>query len=803
VLYLQLLISDKPTQKMKAKTFSRIGWIAALILLISCNSTPPEGSVKGPKEAVAFRVKTFGLDEVKLLDGPFKHAMELDGKVLLNYEPDRLIAKFYTEAGLTPKAEHYHGWEDGTIAGHSLGHYLSACALMYKSTGDQRFLERVNYIVDELAIVQEANKNGFIGAFPDGRRIMEEEVAKGNIRSQGFDLNGIWVPWYTIHKNMAGLRDAYQLCGNRKALDVERKLGDWTGMITSGLNDEQLQLMLRCEHGGMLEVLADLSADTGEKKYMDYAMHFYHKAILDSLTAGIDILPGKHGNTNIPKLIGLARRYELTGDTANRKASEFFWERVVNHHSYVTGGHGNNEYFGKPDQLRNRLSQGTTETCNVYNMLKLTGHLFQWNAAPAEADFYERALFNHILSSQHPENGRVIYNLALKMGGYKEYQEYEDFTCCVGTGMENHAKYGENIYYANDQELFVAQFIASELNWGARGIKLTQTTGYPVEQGSTLTFECSEPVKLNLQIRYPYWALSGIDVKVNGKKVRVTGQPSGFIGIYRTWKTGDQVEISIPFSLRLETMPDDTNRIAILYGPLVLAGQLGPVDNPEASSPMFVPVILSESRNPSDWLTPVPGKANAFVMNGVGKPNDVELIPFHAIHDIRHSIYWDLFTKESWDKKQEEYKDEQARKAAVEARTVDFVQPGEMQPERDHNFKGERTTPGEFQDRKNREARNGWFSFDMKVQPDQPNILHVEYWGGFPGSKTFNILVNEEVIGTENISNIRDGQWIDIEYPIPESLTRGKSRVTVKFNAFYGHMAGPVFGVRTLRKPAL
>ncbi|MDD4644358.1 MAG: glycoside hydrolase family 127 protein [Bacteroidales bacterium] len=779
---------------------SLICLITGAWMLVSCSSTPPVGSVQGTKEAVPFRVKKFRLDEVKLLDGPFKHAMELDKKVLLDYQPDRMLSKFYKEAGLTPKAEHYHGWEDGTIAGHTLGHYLSACALMYQSTGDKRFLERVNYIVDELAIVQDANKNGFIGAFPDGKRIMEEEVAKGDIRSQGFDLNGIWVPWYTIHKDMAGLRDAYQLCGNQKALEVERKLGDWTGMIISGLSDGQMQVMMRCEQGGIMEVLADLSADTGDKKYLDYAKKFHHKVILDSLAAGIDILPGKHANTNIPKLIGMARRYELTGDTVNRKAAEFFWNRVVNHHSYVTGGNGNNEYLGKPDQLRNRLSQGTTETCNVYNMLKLTEHLFEWNADPAEADFYERALFNHILSSQHPEDGRVVYNLALKMGGYKEYQIYEDFTCCVGTGMENHAKYGENIYYSNDQELFVTQFIASELNWAEKGLKLTQKTQYPDKQSTLLDFACKEPIKLNLQIRYPYWAKNGMIVKVNGREVKVKSQPSSFVSVYRTWKDGDRVEVSFPFSLRLEPMPDDSSRVAIMYGPLVLAGDLGAIDNPEAASPMFVPVIMSESRNPSDWLKPVDGKVNTFMMNGVGKPKDVELKPFYAIHDVRYSIYWDLFTQAAWDKRQEDYQNELARKTVIESRTIDFVQPGEMQPERNHNFQGEKTTPGEFQDRKNREARSGWFSFDMKVSSDHENILMVEYWGGFPGAKTFNILVNNEVIATENITNIKDGQWIDIEYPVKHNLTEGKSKITVKFEAFKGHMAGPVFGVRTLKK---
>jgi hypothetical protein len=355
--------------------------------------------------------------------------------------------------------------------------------------------------------------------------------------------------------------------------------------------------------------------------------------------------------------------------------------------------------------------------------------------------------------------------------------------------MENHAKYGENIYYANDQEIFVSQFIASELNWKDKSVKLTQRTNYPVEQGTTLSFECKEPVKMNLLVRYPWWATGGMEIKVNGRKVATENKPSSFVSIYRNWKTGDKVEVKFPFSLRTEPMPDDSSRIAIFYGPLVLAGELGALDNPEAASPMFVPVIMSESRNPADWLVPVAGKPNTFRMNGVGKPKDVELKPFYDTHDIRYTIFWDLFTQATWDQRQTDYQKELARKAAVEARTIDFVQPGEMQPERDHNFKGEKTTPGEFQDRKNRESRSGWFSFDMKVTPDAPVVLLVEYWGGFPGNKTFNILVNDQVIGTENISNIRDGQWIDIEYPVPSSYTLGKSKITVKFSAYYGHMA--------------
>ena len=753
----------------------------------------------GP-EIVTFRVLPFKLKEVKLLDGPFKHATELNVKSLLNYEPDRLLAKFRIEAGLKPKAEHYHGWEDNTIAGHSLGHYLSACAMMYQTTGDQRFLDRVNYIVDELDTCQKADGEGYIGAFPDGKHILEEEVAKGDIRSKGFDLNGIWAPYYTQHKVLAGLHDAHHLCGNQKALDIQKRFADWLEGIITNLSDEQVQKMLHCEHGGINEALANLYADTGDKKYLKMSRVFYHKEILEPLANGEDILPGKHANTQIPKIIGLARLYELTGHEKDRKTAEFFWDRVVNHHSYVTGGNGNHEYFGEPDKLRHRLSEGTTETCNVYNMLKLSRHLFMWKACPRVADFYERALFNHILSSQHPGNGRVIYNLSLEMGGYKVYQDPYWFTCCVGTGMENHSKYSRNIFFHNSEELFIFQYIASELNWDNKGLKLRQVTRYPEEQGTTLEFECKTPVTLTLHIRYPYWTEKGIQIFVNGRKKRIKTKPGSFISIRRKWKTGDKVEVKILFSLRLEAMPDDKNRVAIMYGPLVLAGDLGPENVPKAGDHLYVPVLMTIDRNPSNWTEAVDGQANMFKTKNVGNPRDILLKPFYKTHERRYSIYWDMFTEKAWKEKQSEYRTQIERKKKLEEMTVDFVQPGEMQPERDHHFKGEKIQTGSYKNRKYRESRDGWFSFDMKVLMGQPMALVVEYWGGFPGSKTFDILVNGHKISTENISNKKEGQFIDIKYDIPDKLTFGKRKVTVTFEAHKGNTAGPVFGVRIIKR---
>lgn len=559
--------------------------------------------------------------------------------------------------------------------------------------------------------------------------------------------------------------------------------------------------MLNCEHGGINEALAELYAETGNQKYLDMSQIFHHKAILDSLAHHVDILPGKHANTQIPKLIGTARRYELTGDKNDSEASEYFWDRVVNHHSYVTGGNCDHEYFGPPDTLRNRLSDGTTESCNVYNMLKLSRHLFMWEADPKVADFYERALFNHILSSQNPEDGRVIYNLSLEMGGYKVYQDPQWFTCCVGTGMENHSKYSRNIYYYNNEELYVSQYIASELNWKEKGLILTQQTKYPDEQGTTFSFSCENPVDLTIQVRYPYWAEEGIQLKVNGKDIKVKDQPGSFISVKRNWQTGDKLEVKFPFDLRLETMPDDSNRVALMYGPLVLAGDLGPEDDPHAAEPLYIPVFLVKDRNPADWTKKVSDKLNAFFTDSVGRPRDIEFDPFYKIHGRRYSVYFDLFNNRKWDAFQAEYREKQEKLKKMEERTIDFFQLGQMQPERDHNFKSEKTWTEEFKHKNYREAdRGGWFSFEMGVYAGQPMQLAFEYWGGFPGSRTFDILVNDQKIDAENISNAKPGEFFWKYYDVPDALTVNGGRIEVKLVPHDGNRAGPLFSVRTLKR---
>lgn len=769
--------------------------------LFSCNREKKEVIKTDGREVVDFKALPFSLEDVKLLDGPFLHAEELNRNSLLNYEPDKLLAKFRIEAGLKPKAEHYGGWEDNTIAGHSLGHYLTAICLMYKSTGDEEFLKRINYIVDELFECQKADGEGYIGAFPNGKKILEEEVAKGDIRSEGFNLNGIWVPFYTQHKVMSGLFHAYYLCGNKKALEINVKFADWLSTIVKDLNDDQIQKILHCEHGGINESLSELFAATGDEKYLEISKVFHHKEILDSLSNGVDILSGKHANTQIPKLVGLARRYELTGNQKDRKAAEFFWDRVVNHHSYVTGGNGNHEYFGPADSLNERLSENTTETCNVYNMLKLSEHLFEWNATPEVLDYYERALFNQILSSQHPEDGRVIYNLSLDMGGFKVYQDPYWFTCCVGTGMENHSKYSGNIYYHNNNELYVGQFISSELNWKEKNMKIIQKTNYPEEQETSFEINCEKPVKISLKLRYPKWANNGIKVVLNGKELKNNNKPGSFITINRKWKNGDKIDVKIPFSLRLETMPDNEKRAAIFYGPLVLAGDLGTVDDPKAYDPMYVPVFMTNDNNPQNWLTKVKGVKNTFMTKDIGRPKDVLLKPFYKVHDRRYSVYWDMYTESEWNKLQSEYEAERIKKAEIEKNTIDLFRLGEMQPERDHQFDGEKVWADEMKSKKFREIdRGGWMSFIMKTKRNGDVSIVFEYWGGFSGSKTFDILVEDQIIATENISKIAKSKFVDVRYEIPDNLIKGKDKIRVKVLPHKGHRAGPVFSVRTVGK---
>jgi len=758
----------------------------------------PEYGSRSMKVApqVAVEAYPFDLRDVRLLDGPFKEAMEADARYLLQVEPDRLLSDFRVHSGLEAKGKKYGGWESSGLAGHTLGHYLSACAMEYASTGDAKYLQRVNYIVDELQVCQAARKTGYIGAIPR-EDSMWMEVSAGKIRSRGFDLNGGWSPWYTVHKVMAGLLDAYLYCDNAKALQVERGMADWTGSIVGHLSDSLDQRMLACEYGGMNEVLVNTYAITGDKKYLDLSYKFHDKRILDSLAMGMDDLPGKHSNTQIPKVIGCARRYELTGDEKDKTIAEFFWRTVVGAHSYATGGNSNYEYLGPARKLNDYLTDNTTETCNTYNMLKLTRHLFVLHPNAGLMDYYEKALYNHILASQNHEDGMMCYFVPLRMGTKKEYSDqFHTFTCCVGSGMENHVKYGESIYFrGKDGGLYVNLFIPSRLNWKEKGIVIEQRTTLPAGDTVMLTIGAVKPVPFTLRIRKPQWT-GNVRVMVNGKDVKEAAGEDGYIAIRRTWSKKDRVVVLLPESFHTESMPDNADRVALFYGPVLLAGLFG---NTEPDPLKGVPVLVTGERDPNKWIK---RDGLVFHTSDVGQPADVELIPFNRTKNEYYSVYWDRFTPEGWAVRQDQYREEKRKRQEMEDRTIDRMRLGEMQPERDHSFTGEELETGEEHGQKWRSAeRGGNFSFVMKVDSAVANTLMCSYWGSDHRGRIFNILIDGQTIATQDLNGFKESKFYEVKYPLPQELVKGKKTVTVKFAARNaGNSVGPIFGtIRMVR----
>ncbi|MGF7030802.1 DUF1680 family protein [Paenibacillus mucilaginosus] len=745
--------------------------------------------------------QAFDLHRVRIESGPLKHAMELNASYLLNLEADRLLSRFREYAGLAPKAPHYEGWESRGISGHTLGHYLSGCALMYASTGREELLSRVNYVVEELEQCQRADGSGFISGIPRGKELFQE-VKAGDIRSQGFDLNGGWVPLYTMHKLFAGLRDAYLLAGSRKALEIEIKLGLWLDDVFSGLSHEQVQRVLHCEFGGMNEVLTDLAVHSGDDRFLKLAERFWHGEVLGDIAERKDTLGGRHANTQIPKIIGAARQYEVTGEERYAGISRFFWDRVVNHHSYVIGGNSYNEHFGEPDKLNDRLGEGTCETCNTYNMLKLTRHLFQWDALAAYADYYERAMFNHILASQQPVDGRVCYFVSLEMGGHKSFNsQYEDFTCCVGSGMESHSLYGSAIYFHSGSALFVNQFVPSTVDWEEQGVRLTQETAFPENGRGVLRIRTAKPGTFAVKVRYPSWAEPGISVKVNGQAVSADARPGGYVTVEREWQDGDTLEYDFPMTLRIESMPDNPERIALLYGPLVLAGDLGAIDAPQDGERALASVLIGEREELLAGLRPVEGKPNTFLLQGIAYAGDLELRPFYRMYDRRYTVYWDLFTREAWAAAESGYRAAVVYNAQLEARTVDFVQPAEMQPERDHDFQGEHVGLGSIHNRKYRDTwPSGWFSFAMKVLPEEPVELAVTYLKTSQPAGGFDLLADGRLLGGGRLESEELGKLETLVYELPQELTAGKTSITIKFAAHQGRKVAQVAGLRIVKR---
>ncbi len=784
------------------------GMTVAILVIAGIAGAQHVPSVISP--AVPELARPLPLSAVRLTGGPLKRAQDLTADYLLKLEPDRMLAFYRQRAGLEPKAPPYGGWDgDGrNLTGHIAGHYLSAVSLMYAATGDVRFKERADYIVRELKEVQDKHGDGYLGAQANAKEQFLE-ISKGNIRSTSFDLNGLWAPWYVMHKIFAGLRDAYRYTGNRTALEVAIRLATWVERILSPLDDAQLQKMLNTEFGGMPEVLADLYADTGDARWLALSHRFDHRAVLEPLSRGQNILPGLHGNTQVPKLHGSLVRYAYTGNKADGDAARFFWEIVVRDHSFATGGHGKDEYFGPPRELSNRIDGRTAESCNVYNMLKMTRKLFALQPESKYAEFHERALFTHVLASIDPEDGRMCYMVPVGRGVQREYQNMlGSFTCCVGTGMENHALHGDGLYYESGDTLWVNLYAPSTARWEAMGVDLTVETDFPQGDVVTVRLALREPKEFTLALRRPSWAGVGFSVRVNGRSVRSLPVPGSYIRLRRQWRNGDTVVLRMPKTLRLEPLPDNPRVVAILWGPLVLAGDLGPEPSRggrgarSSVEPPDIPVLVAAGRPPAEWIKPVPGKPGHFRTQGVGRPRDVDLVPFYRLHRRTYSVYFDLLTPEEWARKVAELQAQRERQHQLEAATIVFLQPGDTSIEREFNPQGEETTPIRRAGRLGRSARR-WFSFDLPVDPDRPVKLIVTYHGEERATRTFEILVEGVRVGQQRIERHQPGSpsksFFDVEYAIPAELTRGKQRVTVRFQATGESETAGVFGIRLVR----
>ena len=757
------------------------------------------------RDVVPLRARPFPLDRIRLLDGPFRDAMLRDEKYLLSLDPDRLLHMFRVTAGLPSSAKPLGGWEapDVELRGHTLGHYLSACSLMYASTGNTELKSRAEAIVVELDKIQQAMPArgfhpGYLSAFPEDffdRLDAHEKV---------------WAPYYTLHKMMAGLLDAYSICGDQLALDVLKRLADWVGFRVNRLTERQQQRDLETEFGGMNEILANLYAVTGDSRYLDVARKFDHKVLFDPLSRGQDPLDNLHANTQIPKMIGAAREYELTGDKHYYNIASFFWQRVAHYRSFVIGGNSDDEAFFPVDHFSMHLSADSTETCNTYNMLKLTRHLFCWSPSAETADFYERGLFNQILASQDPATAMMCYYVPLKPGAYKSFSTPEDsFWCCVGTGMENHSKYGDSIYFHDDRSVFVNLFIASELNWKEKAITIRQETRFPEEDSTRLTIKCERPVRLAFNIRYPSWATSGMIVTVNDKPETIREHAGSYATIDREWKDGDTVQVRLPMTLHMESMPDDPSTVAFLYGPIVLAGDLGTegMENvkrygssvPEMArlKPLPFPALVCDPGKVLAGLRPVDGSRLTFQTNGMGRPADVTLRPFYKVVQSRYTVYWKLYSPSEWERRKNEAVATEAHRKELERRTVDWVAIADQKSEQDHGLKGESTETGTFYDRRWR-AAHSWFSYNLKVDQAKPVTLVCTYRGSEGHRREFDLLVDGERIATVNLQN-HPGEFFDFEYPLPEALTRGKQQITVRFQAHPEVMTGSVFDVRTVQ----
>ena len=762
----------------------------------------------------------FPLGDVTLLDGPLKKARDLNIRTLLQYDCDRLLAPYRKEAGLQPKAKTYPNW-DG-LDGHVGGHYLTAMAIN-AATGNDECRKRMEYMISELQECADANVRnhptwgkGYVGGMPGSDKLWST-FKQGNFST----YFGSWAPFYNLHKMFAGLRDAWVYCGNEQARKLFLGFCDWAIDLTAQLSDQQMEQMLGNEHGGMNEVLADAYAMTGEQKYLDVACRFSHRRLLTPMSQRQDCLDNMHANTQVPKVVGFERIAELGGNETYHDASIFFWDIVTGERSLAFGGNSRREHFPSKEACTDFINDiDGPETCNTNNMLKLTEDLHRHNPEARFADYYELATFNHILSSQHPQHGGYVYFTPARPRHYRNYSApNEAMWCCVGTGMENHGKYGQFIYTKVNDALYVNLFVSSELNWREKGMTLRQETQFPYGESSRITITGGKG-QFPILVRYPVWVTKGaFSVKVNGKPVNIISGPSSYVTIDRRWKKGDVIDISFPMHNSVSYLPNVPQYIALMHGPILLGMKTGTEDLAHlvADDSRFgqyaggkklpidqAPILINNNiQQIAAQLQPIEGKPLHFrLTTRMENAIQGELQPFFEIHDSRYMMYWLALSEDNYKGYLDQLAQAEKDRQALEARTVDKVQPGEQQPETDHKMETDRSFTGNTNDVFYRDARDGhYFSYLMQTGGNEQLSLRLKYWGvGEWKSHEFDIFVDDVLVkSVNNTGKYRISEFKYEEYELPAEVLKGKTQVRVKFVAKPRKQIGEIYEVRLIK----
>jgi hypothetical protein len=730
---------------------------------------------------------------VSLRPSVFADAQAANRAYLVSLSPDRLLHNFHRSAGLPPRGQAYGGWEALSLAGHTLGHYLSACALTVANTGDPLLRQRLTDTVAEMARIQAAHGDGYLAGSTlwsgaDGKSVYED-LRRGRIEVESFSLNGGWAPLYNWHKLHAGLLDAHGLAGTPRALEVALGLAGYLATLIEGLSDEQVQKVLVAEHGGLCEAYVQTYALTGQERWLRIARRLRHRAVLEPLEQGRDALAGLHANTQIPKIIGLARLHELTGDPAAAGTARFFHRIVTEQHSYVIGGNSDREHFAAPGKIAGHISETTCEACNSYNMLKLTRHLYAWEPRASLFDSYERTQINHILAHQRPDTGRFVYFMPMAAGARRSYSTATDsFWCCVGTGMESHAKHADSIYWQGAGTLYVNLFIPSRLTLPDEGFELELDTAYPMDGAVRLTILRAPRRAQEIALRLPGWCATPM-LRLNGAEIAVQASAQGYARLNRRWRAGDKIELVLPMTLRAEPTPDDPNLVAFLSGPLVLAADLGPADRPFERS---TPALIGDAP-PANLLRPAaePHHFKAKIQDG-----EALFRPFFNQYDRRTAVYAPVFSRARWAAEGESFLQRERARIELAARTVDAVYLGEQQPEIDH---GVVSAGSEIFQLNGRSGRRVGLGGHLEVRLKRPGAatLQLVCWGADVGQKA-RVFLDGAPAGVIELPGRATDGFVTQDHPLPAAA--GDGAVRLRLEPIGRDLA--LYEVRILRTPS-